>query len=343
MGSRLVLKTLKDAGKGRLAYPVENSTPPVSRDLIKSQLKDFRESLPRCITDYADHGLGFIKRNKRLSQYLKGKKTLTKARSQVHGTSSVAQVYQNANRLFSKQAKVYHCDFFRLLYFPPDHFLSLFRKSKPGVNVRIVGEVFLNGNVATDDGKQLKSTELFKQKSKMESYGRKQDVNKFKYKFPLFAGDGTNIPKNYAYLRRYLRVFVDKCFIKEWTKLNGDKAVSEQVRFSQTVHGRQRKITNDDGIKWKYLDTTGQSKRGVAKDGFYLYQVLIFPDVHTKHEFEANIVRSVQTVANLEWPVFLKGNTPGKTWVQEVNNRVRVSNLNTYLVRDQVPSVVEKI
>lgn len=161
----------------------------------------------------------FCKPNKLLKNQTKSKYLTLEARSKLRGTSSIAQVYQNSFRIFSAQSKVYHCDFFRLLYFPPDHFLSVFRKSKPAVNVRIVGEVFLNGNVTGTDGQRVANTDAFVKGSRMDGYGRSQDMSNLKRLQSLFASDGSNVPRNYAYLRRSLRTFLGKCFIEQWIKL----------------------------------------------------------------------------------------------------------------------------
>lgn len=48
---------------------------------------------------------------------------------------------------------------------------------------------------------------------------------------------------------------------------------------------------------------------GTAKDGYYLYIVSIFPDKDMLGEFNDEVNRSVQKVANLDWDGFL---TPKK-------------------------------
>lgn len=360
MTGKLVVKQLKSSNRYTSSQLVSAQTNPISQCSIKQRLRSNHDALALTFSETLIHRNTFIKKNKKLASYNKGKQSLLIARSQVKGTNSAAQVYQNSLRLYSPQSKVYHCDFFRLLYFPPDHFLSIFRKSKPGLNVRTVGEVFLNGNISGDGLKQAENVRVFKENSKIDKYGKKKDVSKLTDLQSFFKNNGSNTPKNYAYLRRYLRMFVHKRFIKEWEKLNGDKAVFEQIEHSKildqlagaglqprnSVHNNTSTLGKDairDFLSsCEYLDARGRSKQGVAKDGFYLYQVLIFPDAETRREFASNIQRSVQVVANLEWNGFLKGKSKNKTWVEEINDKVRPPAINLLLRNDQTPWVVTK-
>lgn len=259
------------------------------------------------------------------------------AASKVKGTCGVVQRYHNAYRIYSTESQVYQCDFFRLMYFPPEHFLSMFRKSKPAVNVRTVGQVFLNGNVLNTNGND-KSTmrSVFAENSRKGGYTKIEDVhNKLN---SLFQSNPSNIPKNYAFLRRQLRLALRKCFIKEWCRLQGGKAVQEEI-LSQSL-GANEFIA-------KCLDDKGRTMPGIAKDGFYSYQVLIFPDSLTGKEFEANVKKSVQIVANLEWDKFLRPYKPlkgngTKTWVQIANDRVNTQSLNKLLKSSEVPFALMK-
>ncbi|CUS24511.1 LAQU0S17e00562g1_1 [Lachancea quebecensis] len=329
MTSRLILKELKAGFKAANKFPVTEKTPPVSKDITAKPVSN----------DMTVGSIGkvnnFCKPNKRLEKPMKGEKALLRARSMLRGTNSVAQVYQNTFRIFSGQSKVYHCDFFRLLYFPPEHFLSVFRKSKPAVNVRIVGEVFLNGNVSKSQGRGVANTAIYAKGSRIDGYGKSQDVSNLKQLQNVFANDGSNVPRNYAYLRRNLRASLNKWFIKHWMALQGPQAVEEQIR---------RQGEADPSARWQFLDAQGRSKTGVAKDGFYLFQVLVFPDKTTTQEFKMNVARGVRTVADLKWDDFLRSKSnKSRTWVQECNDRVRVPMMNSYLANDQMPRVLRKL
>lgn len=259
------------------------------------------------------------------------------AASKVKGTCGVVQRYHNAYRIYSGESQVYQCDFFRLMYFPPDHFLAMFRKSKPAVNVRTVGQVFLNGNVLNTNGNDKAiMRSVFAKNSRMGGYTKIEDVhNKLN---SLFQSNPSNIPKNYAFLRRQLRLTLRKCFIKEWCRLQGGKAVQEEIQSYS--------LGTTDFIK-KCLDDKARTRPGIAKDGFYSYQVLIFPDKLTGTEFEANVKKSVQVVADLEWDKFLRPNKPlkgdeTKTWVQMANDRVKTQSLNKLLKSSEVPLALVK-
>lgn len=255
---------------------------------------------------------------------------VTAAAAKVKGSCRVVQRYQNAYKIYSRESHVYHCDFFRLMFFPTDHFLSLFRKSVPALNVRTVGEVFLNGKVESDNDGFGRT--VFNKNSQKSGFVKTQDTHRRLNK--LFQNNPSNIPKNYAFLRRQLRITVRKSFIKEWCKLHGDAAVKE-------------KTTAVSPYDAKFLDETGRTKPGIAKDGYYMFQVLIFPDKLTKKEFEANVRESIRVVAKLEWDKFLKSHTSKgkentKTWVQMANDRVRLGSLNKLLESNEVPLSVAR-
>ncbi|SCU79252.1 LAFA_0B01794g1_1 [Lachancea sp. 'fantastica'] len=336
MSGRLVLKELKAGlNLNNNKYPVTAKTRPVC---AKNDFDSALNASPT-VTTIGEQNTFFAKPNKQLARHITKRGASLEARSKLRGTISIAQVYQNTFRVFSAQSKVYHCDFFRLLYFPPDHFLSVFRKSKPAINVRIVGEVFLNGNVSrSENGRSVSNTTVFEQGSRIDKYGKSIDVSNLKRLQSIFSLDGSNVPRNYAYLRRSLRAFLHGCFVENWTKLQGSQAVEEQ-----TMYEAQNPETNAS-TKWKFLQDDGRTKCGIAKDGFYLYQVLVFPDKFTKHEFEANVAQSVRTVADLDWTEFLHGQSKNKkSWVEQANDRVRVPVVNSYLAHEQIPRVLKKI
>ncbi|CEP62705.1 Pet130p LALA0_S06e01816g [Lachancea lanzarotensis] len=336
MSGRLVLKELK-AGLNwnKNKNPVTAKTRPI---YAKNGPNLHSNDVPM-VTSIGKENTFFAKPNKQVARHMTKRGALLEARSKLRGTISIAQVYQNTFRVFSAQSKVYHCDFFRLLYFPPEHFLSVFRKSKPAINVRIVGEVFLNGNVSrSENGRTVSNTAVFEQGSRIDKYGKSVDVSNLKKLQSIFSLDGSNVPRNYAYLRRSLRTFVHGCFIENWTKLQGSQAVEEQITYEA-----QNSETNGS-TEWQFLQHDGRTKPGIAKDGFYLYQVLIFPDDSTKHEFEANVAQSVQAVAKLDWKTFLHGKSKTqKSWVDQANERVRVPVVNAYLAHEQVPRVLKKV
>lgn len=253
---------------------------------------------------------------------------LTEAAARLKGCNRVVQRFQNMHKLYSQESHVYQCDFFRLMYFPPDHFLSLFRKSKPAVNVRTVGQAFLNGSVSS--GKDTASKALFQRNSQKTGFLKTQSTTQGLSK--LFESNPSNIPRNYAFLRRQLRVMLRKSFAKEWWTLKGDLAVQEAA--------------SAPGSGAIYTDSHGRAKVGVAKDGYYMYQVLIFPDKVTRKEFESCVSESVEVVSKLEWDEFLKprwSKNKGKTWVQLANDRVRIPSLNSSLKSHDMPLAVQRV
>lgn len=280
--------------------------------------------------------------NFKVSKDLVSKDTVSptgKLAAELRGTCSVVQRYQNVHRIYSKESQVYQCDFFRLMYYPPDHFVAMFRKSKPAINIRTVGHVFLNGNVlhAANNNSSIVQS-LFEGNSSKYGFTKIQDVCKKLHN--LFQNNPSNVPSNYAFLRRQTRITLKKCFVKEWCRLKGVEAVLESI-LAQPLDG-------GEGASWKYLDDHKRTLPGIAKDGYYSFQVLIFPDQHTKGEFEANVSRSVQEVAKLQWDVFLKSQQKAikdedMTWVQKANDHVSIESLNKLLRTNEVPFAVERV
>ncbi|QLL33556.1 hypothetical protein HG536_0E04670 [Torulaspora globosa] len=322
--SELVLKKLKlptayNNGTGPVlpnASGVSLSSPRARQLALKKKLEDCNNTF---ITD--------VRPRERWDQNQE-RQNLATAAAKVKGCNRIVQRFQNVHKIYSRESHVYQCDFFRLMYFPPDHFLSMFRKSKPAVNVRTVGQVFLNGSGSSGDGSAGKA--LFQRNSQKNGFLRTQSTANSLGR--LFESNPSNIPRNYAFLRRNLRVSLRKCFIKEWCALSGDLAVQEAL--------------SSGGAGTRYTDPDGRSRVGVAKDGYYMYQVLIFPDRETKKEFESCVKESVQVVSRLDWDEFLKPQSSkagGKTWVQLANDRVRVHSLNKSLESNEIPFAVKRL
>ncbi|SCU97199.1 LAMI_0F09208g1_1 [Lachancea mirantina] len=332
MMGRLVLKKVKDVARGKLSQPVEAAQNSILFETKGSASSDYSRAFLNEYRKRLRNGNALIKRNGKLERKFQCE-SLSEVRSRLRGTVSAAQVHQNTFRIFSPQSKVFQCDFFRLLYFPPEHFVALLRKSKPAVNVRVVGEVFLNGNVARENGEHVKYTEVFAENSRQDGYGKAQDFNKTRDMRSLFGRAGPSVPRNYAFLRRELRVFVGGCMTERWLELQGDKAVADQIRIQEGKGPASSTL----------LDDKQRPRVGVAKDGFYLFQVLIFPDKFTKPEFRRCVRDSITKVADLDWDKFLQGNKSGaKTWVEEANARVRLPVLNKLLESDQVARILKK-
>ncbi|CAR27302.1 ZYRO0C13706p [Zygosaccharomyces rouxii] len=215
--------------------------------------------------------------------------------SKIRGSSGVVQKYQNAYRVFSPEALVYQCKYFKLNYYPPEHFLGLFRKTKPAVNVRESGEAQFNNNFQLE--------------------------NKHK---TIFRNNLSSLPKHYAVYRRLNRMFMKRHMVEEWCRLHGDKAVEETIGCKTSKTGAQ------------YLDKLGRTKQGVAKDGFYVYMALIFPDEQNREHLAHHVRQSVVTVANLKWDQFLQSDKDSnKTWVEKANSCLKPFTINKLLTQSE--------
>lgn len=226
-----------------------------------------------------------------------GKKSQDSLASRIRGSSGVIQKYQNSCRIFSSEALVYQCKYFKLNYYPPEHFLGLFRKTKPGVNVRESGEAHFNNNL------------------------RLENTHK-----NIFKNSLSSLPKHYAVYRRLNRVFIKRHLLEEWCRLHGDKAVEETIDSKTSKMGAH------------FLDKAGRTKQGVAKDGFYVYMSLVFPDKQNREDLAHHVRQSVNAVADLKWDEFLQSNKDNnKTWVEIANSLLKPFTINKLLSQSEHP------
>ncbi|GAV53295.1 hypothetical protein ZYGR_0AI05790 [Zygosaccharomyces rouxii] len=215
--------------------------------------------------------------------------------SKIRGSSGVVQKYQNAYRVFHQEALVYQCKYFKLNYYPPEHFLGLFRKTKPAVNVRESGEAHFNNNLQLENAHKS-----------------------------IFRNNISSLPKHYAVYRRLNRIFIKRHMVEEWCRLHGDKAVEEAIGNKTSKTGAQQ------------LDRFGRTKQGVAKDGFYVYMSLIFPDQHNREDIAHHVRQSVSAVANLKWDQFLQSDkTNNRSWVETANSSLKPFTINKLLSQSE--------
>ncbi|QID86088.1 hypothetical protein GRS66_008698 [Saccharomyces pastorianus] len=243
----------------------------------------------------------------------------------LRGIISPIQAYISISKRFSSHSLVYDSRFFQLHYFPEDHFISCFRKSKPSITVKSTKKFYLNGKVLNQNHQYYNESRILKTDE--------AELTKIQTTMARLASKHrNNIPSEFAYLRRDLKLKVKTPFIEEWCRLNGDKAIRERDR-SESRNAVESKA------KKSLLDKFGRSTVGTAKDGYYLYIVRIFPDVDTLNEFNKEINKSVQKVADLNWDKFLipKKGPKGKTWVEAFNDSINVNTINRILKISKFP------
>ncbi|CAI4043770.1 Pet130p SKDI_10G1900 [Saccharomyces kudriavzevii IFO 1802] len=252
------------------------------------------------------------------------------AASKLRGVISPIQAYITIGKKFSPHSLVYDSRFFQLYYFPEDHFMSCFRKSRPAVTVKSNKKFFLNGKILNKDQKYFNESRISKI-DEVELSKIQTTVSR------LTSRHRNNIPSEFAYLRRDLKTKVKMTFIKEWCRLNGDKAIWEYNGLKKFLSGTSPTVKgkSEKGL----LDKSGRSTAGTAKDGYYLYIVKIFPDKDTLNEFKEDVSRSVQKVANLNWDKFLtpKKCPKGKSWVEAFNDSINVQTINRILEISKFP------
>lgn len=105
--------------------------------------------------------------------------------------------FVTTSKFVSKEARMFRCNYFSLYYFPPNHFLALFRKTKPAVNVVFDGKV--NANPA------------------LKEYPTSTTIK-------IVQGKSVN-PFDYACWRKRLTLNTKKAFMKEWLQITRNNHV----------------------------------------------------------------------------------------------------------------------
>lgn len=239
----------------------------------------------------------------------------------VKGLLDPISKFQSEARIFANEATLYKCDYFYLQYYPPEHFLSMFRKSRPAVICKPVQDVFINGRIEQDSEKLYTV--------------RNEELSRIATKFQAMVNNSkSKKPKDYAVHRRSLRISLKNWFIQEWCSLKGSEAVDEQITMLSIGH---ETVSNS----FKYIDNCGRSIPGIAKDGYYLYTCMIFPDHSNKEEYENHVRKSVKLVADKTWEDIYKpgGKFTGKkeSWVERANSKVKVNVVNRFLAHSEAP------
>ncbi|CCD23942.1 Pet130p NDAI_0C02820 [Naumovozyma dairenensis CBS 421] len=213
----------------------------------------------------------------------------------------------------SKSYTYYKCKYFTLNYYPPSHFLSLFRKSKPAVSVTPTKKppAIFNGKLLQNNIKQEDLALI----SRIYSDSRKQ------------------YPRNYSFWRRNSRRILRDEFQMEWCALYGHIAVDEQIAMKRALTSEKTVELKD----YKWLDDKGRTKIGVSKDGFYSYQLHYFPVSYNWDEFLSELRKSVRVVAYLKWKKFECDPNTKKKSNQNVNDSVNIDRFNRILEEIDMP------
>lgn len=226
----------------------------------------------------------------------------------------------------------YKCAYFHMYYFPPQHYLSLFGKSKVGIQVAIKGTTFVNGNkVGTiydetnDNGEHLErqcdensnsNKNLTNRQEKCSNSNKNGDKRSAEHKHKIDVRNvidpktihflnfakGCSIPSQQAFQRANTRKFFRNTFKKQWMA---------SQEGSDVLHGSSAK----------------KAAIGHSKKGFYLYSVLLVPDRlrFGDEQYAQHIAASVLKINSLDWDKDLRSK------VTKANNAVPVAFLNEKL------------
>ena len=218
--------------------------------------------------------------------------------------------FRNSQQLYRPEANIFNSPSLLVRFYPPAHFLSIFRKTKPASNVKTT-----NSEAYIDKcGPYLNAL-----------YNKKKSV----------------IPSSYAVWRRRAKLLVQQAFIEEWTALQGPKGVADTIAANSAQASPD---TND----------VPYPPAGIAKDGFYEFVILKYPNGPEEDAIISKDVRkAVKKVAELDWDTFLKVR-PSRyktnkkpfnqhkhviepTWVQLINEKLKFRQLNTMMRHSSVP------
>ena len=246
------------------------------------------------------------------------------AASKLKGVVGPVAKYHSNTRLLSGESNMYKCDYFRLQYYPPDHFLSSFRKSRPAITCKPVTDLFINGKLQQSNSKtSINETQMKQLSSKFQN---------------VIMNTKSKIARDYAVRRNHLRLDIKQWFIHCWCNLHGPEAIDEQIKVAK--NGPEN-VTN-----LQYIDDHLNSKPGIAKDGYYMYNCTVFPDDTNKVEYREKVRESIKIIADKTWVDIYasskKNSHKGLNWAHNINSRVNISVLNQYLSSAEVPYKIIK-
>lgn len=189
-------------------------------------------------------------------------------------------------------------------YYPPSHFLSLFRKSKPSITV---------------------------QTSQMEDFldhcGSDQVSEYFK---KVYISKRSIAPGDFAIWRRKVTLKFKKSFIQEWYNLGGHK----ELLFNNKKNSVDRRSLLSELSKQYEKKEVENKKR--AKDGYYVFFVRKYPLNKDMNLFQNHMFQAIKSVAE-DKPQALTSKKYDKQWVEHVNKRLNINSLNRLLVVSDCP------
>lgn len=149
----------------------------------------------------------------------------------------------------------------------------------------------------------------------------------------VYTNRKSAVPADYAVWRRKLRIELRKTFYDRWCELGGNIAA------------------NDEAMSQAFVNYPGMNtEKGVAKDGFYLFNVWKYPITGEMSDFKTEVKKSVEVVANLDWDKFLKKrasksskSTRKESWVDQLNNKINIYTINKLLKENGSIIQIEKL
>ncbi|KAK5778349.1 hypothetical protein RI543_004010 [Arxiozyma heterogenica] len=220
--------------------------------------------------------------------------------------------FANSNNLYSQESLAYSCSYFKMRFYPTNHFLSLFRKTKPSITVQAM---------------QMKSFLDDCQSKKVVDYLRK-----------VYLNEKSVVPGDFAVWRRKITVKVKQIFIKEWYMMEGNKDIIDNINsISNNVKMNNKSIM----LKELSKQYEGRKITNRAKDGYYMFFIYKYPSVEEMKLFQEHIRNAIRQVADRESQ--LENKKSNKNWVERANSKVNITFLNKLLVANECPYRVIKV
>lgn len=220
--------------------------------------------------------------------------------------------FANSNNLYSKESLAYSCSYFKMRFYPTNHFLCLFRKTKPSITVQTA---------------QMKSFLDECRFEKAVDYLRR-----------VYLNEKSMAPGDFAVWRRKITAEVKMTFIKEWYRMEGDKEM-----VSNSCNDSNSDEMNNKNIMLKELSKQYKRSKVInrAKDGYYVFFIYKYPSIEEMKSFREHIRNAVKRVADSEPQ--LENKKSDKNWVERANNSVNIISLNKLLVASDCPYRMIKI
>ena len=221
--------------------------------------------------------------------------------------------YKNMFQLHEKRATVFGGEFISLKYYPPDHFVSLFRKTNPSFTVKSsISKSFIDST-----GSYIQN-----------HYSKKKSA----------------IPTNYAVWRRKLKLLVQVPFFDKWTALDGQTAVRQYIDSKRELgvpivesyeKSMPQGMAKDGNYEFLILKYPNNENDNIALQNEVRRSVEIVANLNWGKFLNERLPK-----LNIN-PKYIHKVIPKKripnTWIETANKKINIGLLNRFLMHANLP------